>query len=207
MTAAACQVTRPNNSSRVVVIGCSAGGFMALTGILSTILPDFALPVLVVQHLHPDDNGSFARHLAATAGLPVIDAYDKVQIRPGHIYTAPANYHMLLEQDGTIALSLDEKVNWSRPSIDVLFESAARAVGAGLIAIILSGANADGAAGVRAIKAAGGLVLAQDPGTAEFPVMPEAAIATGAVDEVLPIREIRQRLAELGATEKTEHSG
>lgn len=205
MTAAARQVTRP--SSKVVVIGCSAGGFRALTGILSAILPDFALPVLVVQHLHADDNGSFARHLAATAGLPVIEACDKVQIRPGHIYTAPANYHMLLEQDGTIALSLDEKVNWSRPSIDVLFESAARALGPGLIAIILSGANADGVAGVRAIKAAGGLIIAQDPGTAEFPVMPQAAIDTGVVDEVLSARGIGQRLAELWVAEQMENLG
>lgn len=204
-TQAAAQNPRP--SSKVVVIGCSAGGFMALTGILSAILPDFALPVLVVQHLHPDDNGSFARHLAGTAGLPVIEACDKEQIQPGHIYTAPANYHMLLEQDGTIALTLDEKVNWSRPSIDVLFESAACALGPRLIAVILSGANTDGAAGVCAIKAAGGLVLAQDPATAEFPVMPQAAIGTGAVDEVLPLQEIGQRLAELGADEQVEKHG
>lgn len=194
--------TRPptgSNHCPVVVIGCSAGGFIALTGVLSALQPGFALPILVVQHLHQDDNGAFAVHLAATAALPVIEACDKERILPGRIYTAPANYHMLLEQDRTIALTLDEKVNWSRPSIDVLFESAAHALGAGLIGIILSGANNDGAAGVRAIKAAGGLIIAQDPGTAEFPVMPQAAFDTGVVDEVLSISAIGQRLVELGA--------
>ena len=112
---------------------------------------------------------------------------------------APANYHMLVEKDGAIALTVDERVNWSRPSIDVLFESAARVWGKSLIAVILTGANADGAKGMQAVWKAGGHTIAQDPASARIPVMPQAAIDTGAVDEVLRLEEIGPRLADLGA--------
>jgi two-component system chemotaxis response regulator CheB len=105
---------------------------------------------------------------------------------------------MLLERGGTIGLSIDERVNWSRPSIDVLFESAALACGDAVVAVILSGASADGAEGICAIKKAGGLTIAQDPASAETPVMPQAAIDTGAVDEVLSTEQIGRLLASLG---------
>lgn len=118
------------------------------------------------------------------------------------MYTAPANYHMLVERDGSIGLSVDERVNLSRPSIDVLFESAALAWGEAVVAVILSGANADGAEGMRAVKAAGGFTIAQDPASAEHPVMPQTAIDAGAVDEVLRVEEIGRLLAKLGAREK-----
>ncbi len=98
-----------------VVMGGSAGGFKAFSAILSALSPDFSLPILVVQHLRPDDDGLFARHLASTMRLPVIEPCDKQRIERGHVYVAPANYHMLVEQSGTIALSVDDKVNWSRP--------------------------------------------------------------------------------------------
>lgn len=184
---------------RAIVIGGSAGGIEALAAVLSQLPRDCALPVLVVQHLHPGDDGSFARHLARTAPLRVVEPCDKERIEPGCLYPAPANYHMLVEKDGTISLSVDERVNWSRPSIDVLFEAAARAWGENVIAVILSGANADGAEGMRAVKAAGGLTIAQDPASAESPLMPQAAIDAGAADEVLRPEEIGQRLAELAA--------
>ena len=181
-----------------VVMGGSAGGFEALDAILSALPQDFALPVLVVQHLHLSDDGSFARHLARAIRLSVVEPCDKERIGRGCVYAAPANYHMLVERSGTIALSVNEKVNWSRPSIDVLFESAARAWGESVIAVILSGANDDGARGMRAVKEAGGLTIAQDPASAATPVMPQAAIDAGAVDEVLGLKEIGQRLIELG---------
>ncbi|MDO8946368.1 MAG: chemotaxis protein CheB [Desulfocapsaceae bacterium] len=184
---------------KAVVMGGSAGGFKAFSTILSSISPDFRLPILIVQHLRPDDDGLFARHLAGTVTVPVIEPCDKQWIKAGHLYVAPANYHMLVEQNGTIALSVEEKVNWSRPSIDVLFESAALALGERIIAVILSGANADGAAGMLTIKKAGGLTIVQDPATAEYPVMPQAAIDSGAVDEVLSMEEIGRRLIELGS--------
>jgi two-component system chemotaxis response regulator CheB len=179
---------------KAIVMGGSAGSFEALGAVLSAFAPDFALPVLVVQHLHPGDDGSFARHLARATRLPVVEPCDKERIEPGCVYTAPANYHLLVERTATIALSVDEKINWSRPSIDVLFESAARAWRETVIAVILSGASADGANGMRAVKAAGGLTIAQDPASAQYPLMPRAAIDTGAVDEVLRAPEIGQRL-------------
>ena len=183
----------------VVVMGGSAGGFKAFSAILSALPLDFPLPVLVVQHLCPGDDGLFARHLASTVKLPLIEPCDKQWIKQGHVYVAPANYHMLVEQKGTIALSVDAKVNWSRPSIDVLFESAALAFGGRAIAVLLSGANADGAAGMQKIKEAGGLTIVQDPATAEYPVMPQAAIDSGAGDEVLSVEQIGWRLIELGS--------
>ena len=183
---------------RAVVCGGSAGGVEALVRILSGLPSDFGLPVLVVQHLHPSDDGGLARHLARETRLRVIEPCDKERIEAGCVYVAPANYHMLVERSGTIALSTDERVNWSRPSIDVLFESAALAWGEGVIAIVLSGANADGAKGAQAVKTAGGLVIAQDPAEAEQPVMPQAAIDTGAVDDALRSQEIGRRLIEFG---------
>jgi len=184
-----------------VVLGSSAGGFEGLRAILSALSSDFALPVLVVQHLHASDDGSFARHLAGGIPLPVIYPCDKERICCGSVYIAPANYHMAVEREGTIALSVDERLNWSRPSIDVLFESAARAWADAVVAVILSGANADGREGMRAVRAAGGLTIAQDPADAEWPVMPQAAIDAGAVDEVLRLEEIGKRLIELGIQE------
>lgn len=182
-----------------IVIGCSAGGVAALEAILPAFKPGFGLPVLVVQHLHPGDGGSLPSHLGRVTGLPVAEPGDKEVIEPGRVYTAPANYHMLVERDGTIGLSVDERVNWSRPSIDVLFESAALAWGAGAIAALLSGANADGVRGLRAIRDAGGLTFAQDPAEAGYPAMPQAAIAAGAAGEILKAAEIGSFLAGLRA--------
>jgi two-component system, chemotaxis family, protein-glutamate methylesterase/glutaminase len=186
-----------------IVMGGSAGGPEALSVILSALASDFGIPVFVVQHLHPTDGGAFARHIARTTHLLVVEPCDKERIEPGRIYIAPANYHMLVERSGTIALSVEERVNWSRPSIDVLFESAAVTWGAGLVAVILSGASADGAKGMQAVKMAGGLTIAQDPASADHPVMPQAAIDLGAVAEVLPPAYIGQRLARLCSKEKT----
>ena len=194
---------------KAVAVGGSAGGFEALEAILALLPSDFKPSILVVQHLHPNDNGSFARQLARTTRLSVIEPCDKERLRPGCVYVAPANYHMLVEQSGAIALSIDEKVNWSRPSIDVLFKSAAQAWGRLVIAIILSGANADGAKGMREVKEAGGLAIVQDPATAQVQIMPQAAIDLCTVDEVLCPEEIGRWLIELGTAPKQdrEHCG
>ena len=186
-----------------VVMGGSAGGVEALEIVLSALPSNFTMPVLVVQHLHPSDGGSFANHLARATQLPAIEPCDKERIEQGRIYTAPANYHLLVERDGTFALSVDERVNWSRPSIDVLFESAAAVWRAGLVAVILSGASADGARGMQAVKIAGGFTIAQDPASAEHPVMPKAAIDIGAVDAVLRPEQIGKLLAGLGGKDKS----
>jgi len=186
------------NPYDIVVMGGSAGGFNAFKTVLSALTPDFFMPVLLVQHLHPSDEGLFAQHMAMMLGIKVREPWDKEPIEPGKVYVAPADYHMLVERGGTIALSTDEKVNWSRPSIDVLFESAAFLYGNRVIGIILTGASTDGTAGIRAIKAAGGLTIAEDPSTAEFPFMPQSAIESGAVDLVLTAEQIGKTLSVFG---------
>ncbi len=182
---------------RAVVMGGSAGGVEGLTAIFAALPADFDLPVLVVQHLHPSDDGAFARHLARVTRLTVVEPCDKERIERGRVYAAPANYHMLVDRNRTISLSVDEKVNWSRPSIDVLFESAAVAWGEAVVAVLLSGASADGAKGMRSVREAGGLTIAQDPDEAEHPLMPQSAIDAGGVGEILGLKEIGQRLIEL----------
>jgi len=171
-------------------VGGSAGGLDALADIFSGLPEDFGLPILVVQHLHPSDEGSFAQYLVRISRMPVIEPCDKEPIVPGRVYAAPANYHMLVEKSGCVGLSVDARVNWSRPSLDVLFESAAHAWGAFVVAVILSGANTDGAQGMKAVKSVGGLTIAQDPATAEASLMPQAAIDEAGVDEILTPEEI-----------------
>ncbi len=184
-------------AKRAVVIGGSAGGMEALSALLPALPPRFPSPILVVMHLHPSDDGALAEHLSQLVQIQVVEPCDKQQILSGCMYVAPANYHLLVEREGFIALSTEERVNWSRPSIDVLFESAAHVWGRELIAIILSGANADGAQGIKAVKEAGGLTIAQEPKEASYGTMPQAAINTGAVDLVMSTSEMVRRLPDL----------
>lgn len=183
---------------RAVVIGLSAGGLNALHVLLPLIPRDFPLPIVVVQHLHPQQDSSFFENAGGLCLLPVREAEEKEQVMPGAVYFAPANYHLVIELDRTLSLSIDEKVNYSRPSIDVLFESAADVYGPGLIGIILTGASRDGAAGLRRIKENGGFTIVQDPATAEFAVMPSAALDETQVDCVMNIPEIGRFLAGIG---------
>lgn len=184
---------------KAVVIGGSAGGMEALLAILEVLPADFVLPILVAQHLHPTDSGYLATHLNLHCSLTVTEALDKEPILPGHVYLAPANYHLLVEKDETLSLSVDDKVNWSRPSIDVLFESAARAWSRRLVGVLLSGANNDGTEGLRLIRRYGGLTVAQDPQSAGHPTMPQAAIDAGCVELVLPPNEIGEHLLKLAS--------
>ena len=173
-----------------MTIGASAGGMAALGKLLSMFPGTFPLSVIVVQHLHPLEGGYLPEFLNRKCSLPVEGVEDKTPILKGHVYIAPANYHLLVERDERFSLSIDARVNYSRPSIDVLFESAARVWGSGLIGIILTGANQDGTFGLRRIKECGGLTIAQDPGTAETPFMPKAAIDAGVVDRVMTLEEM-----------------
>lgn len=175
---------------RVVVVGGSAGGSQILQALVAALPRGFELPILAVLHRHPSTDESLAEYVGGQAMVLVQEPCDKQTIASGNVYLAPANYHMLLDGGGSIALSVDDKVNWSRPSIDVLFESAANAFGSSVIGILLSGANADGAEGLRAIHAAGGTTLAQDPREAQFGRMPQAAIDTGCVGRILTQTEI-----------------
>jgi two-component system, chemotaxis family, protein-glutamate methylesterase/glutaminase len=189
--------TTPRRDCEAVVIGGSAGSTVVIEGILSQLPGDFPVPIFVVQHVHESDDGSFAEHLGRTCQLRVVVPCDKQPIEKGCVFVAPANYHMLLERGGTVALSVDGKVNWSRPSIDVLFDSAARAYGKKLVAIIVSGANDDGAEGMKTVKNYGGIAIVQSPGTAESPVMPQAAIEASNPDYVRKPSDIAKLLKQL----------
>lgn len=182
-----------------MVIGVSAGGLAALAELFAHLPASFPLPLITVQHVHATQKGSWLGHFNARCPLAVQEAGDKERIRPGHIYLAPPGYHLLVERDETLALAVDAKVNYARPSIDVLFESAAYVWSLDLIGIILTGANHDGAHGLRVIQEYGGLTIAQDPASAEYPVMPQAAIAAGGVDRILPLNKIGGFLSSLSA--------
>ncbi|MCI5160346.1 MAG: chemotaxis protein CheB [Candidatus Electrothrix sp. AUS1_2] len=172
---------------KAVVIGTSAGGIEAVVHLLSTLPARFPLPIVLVQHLHKDQDGSLVRFYKERTRLKVEEAEEKERIQAGYVYVAPPDYHLLLERDETFSLSLDDKVNYSRPSIDVLFESAADVYGPRLVGILMTGANHDGAFGLQRIKAYGGLVVVEDPATAKFPEMPKSALACTDVDYVLSL--------------------
>jgi len=168
-----------------VVIGGSAGSIEVLISLLGNLPPDYPLPIIVAIHLHPSDQGDLVRQMDAQTSIRVKEAREKHHIEPRNVYTAPADYHLLVEHDKTFALTVDDRVNYARPSIDVLFESAAFVYGKQLTGILLSGANSDGAQGLAVIKQSGGLTVVQAPDTAQCPVMPQAAINLGCVDQLL----------------------
>ena len=181
----------------IVVIGCSAGGFHALQAVLNPLPAGFPLPVVVVSHLGTDHGPLLSDLLSRTCALLVREAEDKALLEPGVVQVAAPNYHLLLEAGGSLALSVDPKVCGVRPSIDVLFESAAEAFGPGVIGVVLTGANDDGARGLRRIRDAGGIGIVQYPEDAYAGTMPEAAIAGGGADHVLPLAEIAGLLCRL----------
>jgi two-component system chemotaxis response regulator CheB len=174
----------------LICVGASWGGLDAVGRLLADLRAGIDLPVVVAQHRHASSTpGGLADLLRLRVKRPVVDAEDKMAIERGKVYIAPPDYHLLVEH-GSFALSVDERVQFARPSIDVLFESAAYAYGPGVIGIILTGANEDGAAGVATIKRRGGVALVQDPAGAVRRSMPEAAIAATVADAVLPLEEI-----------------
>jgi two-component system chemotaxis response regulator CheB len=181
----------------LVVIGCSMGGMRALEVVLGSLSREFPIPILVVQHRYRTSNESLPAFLRRHSDLSVVDALDKQWIEPGHVYLAPADYHLLVDPEGELSLSVDERVEYSRPSVDVLFESAADAFTNGVVGVVLTGANSDGAHGAKRIKQRGGFVVVQDPESAESPEMPRAAIAATRVDRILPLDRIGPFLVEL----------
>ena len=182
---------------KAIVIGVSAGGLAALSKLFPCLPDRFPLPVIVVQHVPATAHRYKYTHFNNKCTLTIKEADEKEEIRPGFIYFAAPDYHLLIERDETFSLSIDARVNYSRPSIDVLFESAVYVWSSGLIGILLTGASSDGAHGMRLIKEHGGLTIAQDPATAEHPVMPKAAIDAAAADKILPIEGIGEFLSKL----------
>lgn len=188
----------------MVVIGGSLGGIEAVEAVLAGLSSAFPWPVAVVLHRSPVDvSDGLCEVIGRRSALPVTEAEDKEPARPGRVYIAPADYHLLVEGEG-LALSTDDRVHWARPSIDVLFDSAAASCGSGLVAVVLTGASTDGAEGARAVKSSGGVVLVQDPATAESAVMPKGAIAAVEVDAVLTLDGIAERLNALAAARVVE---
>jgi two-component system, chemotaxis family, protein-glutamate methylesterase/glutaminase len=202
----------PNVRPEIIVIGTSLGGLHALEVLLAGLPKNLQVPVAIAQHRHKDSDNSLCVFLQAQCALPIKEAEDKEAIMPGCIYLAPADYHLLVEagdlredwqskhQAGarhTFALSTEAPVLYARPSINVLFESAAEAYGKKVLGVILTGASNDGTQGLLKIKANGGLAVVQDPTTAASPTMPKAAIAAVAVDWILPLRDIAPLIVNL----------
>ncbi len=189
--------TTKSQKYKVIVIGVSTGGTQALKTILSVLPSQFALSVIIVMHRHKDTDGYLEQLLNNECRMCVKQADEKEKIKAGVVYVAPPNYHLLIEDDGTFSMSISGAVNYARPSVDVVFESAAEVYGKGLIGVILTGANRDGSQGLKKIKEAGGLAIVQAPETSEVSEMPKAAIAVVKPDYVLPLEKIGPLLRKL----------
>ena len=184
---------------QAVVIGGSAGAVQALLQVLPALPTNYGLPILIVVHVPPDRENALVPLLQGKCRIAVKEAEDKEMLRPGVAYFAPSDYHLLVEADASVSLSADEQVNHSRPAIDVLFESAADAFGAGLTAVVLTGANDDGARGLRAVGARGGAALVERVETAYAPAMPAAALHACPTAEELDLGGVVSRLLQLGS--------
>jgi two-component system, chemotaxis family, protein-glutamate methylesterase/glutaminase len=180
-----------------VAFAASAGGLSALSQVLSVLPPDFAAPILVVQHLDPEHRSWMAEILARRSGLRVEQVRGGERLAAGGVYVAPPGHHLLVAADGELSLSDTARVKFSRPSADVLFASLAASWGSDAIAVVLTGTGSDGADGVCAIKSRGGTVIVQDEASAQFFGMPDAAIRTGTADRILPLDAIAACLVEL----------
>lgn len=178
-----------------VVIGASAGGVEALLVLLAMIPADCRVSFFIVVHIPRERPSLLPELFASRCALPVREAEDKEPIRPGTVYFAPPDYHMLIDRGPIVALSGDEPVHFSRPSIDVLFDSAADIYGERLMGVILTGANQDGAEGLAAIGRAGGRTVVQEPGSAAVAFLPQAALDAGPVDAVLSIEQLQALFA------------
>ncbi|MFI8996407.1 chemotaxis protein CheB [Streptomyces sp. NPDC053542] len=186
----------------IVAVASSAGGIHGLSVLLEELGTGLPVPLLVVQHLDPRHATVIAEVLARRTTLRVKLADDGEQALPGVVHIAPPNRHLLVGPDGILTLSTSRLVHFVRPSADLLFESVAGAYGPRAIACVLTGSGSDGAMGVDAVKSRGGTVIAEDPRTAEFRGMPEAAVKTGAVDFVLPLEEIAAVIRGLVETKR-----
>jgi two-component system chemotaxis response regulator CheB len=186
------------HSIEAIVAGGSVGALDALSTIVTALPVGFSIPVAVVVHVPPDRRSYLSEVLAARTAVAVKEAEAKEPLAAGTIYLAPPNYHLLIEKKRCFSLSVDEPVHYSRPSIDVLFESAAWAYGPALAGILLTGANEDGARGMASIRDAGGTTIVQTPASAVVSTMPQAALSLGPADHVLSPAEIGALLARLG---------
>lgn len=182
---------------KVIVMGLSSGGMDAMKNIFTDLPENFNIPIVIVQHISPKSDSEWIKILNSKYGIEIKEAEEKEQICGGTVYLAPPNYHLLLEKDGTFSLSIDERVSYARPAIDVLFETAAEAFQEQVVGVVMTGSNHDGAAGLMQIKNCGGLTIAQNPETAFSPFMPQEAINHVSPHHVLDLRDIIQFLKSL----------
>jgi len=180
-----------------IVIGASAGGVEALLSIFGNLPKGFGLPIIAVLHLPDERRSHLAEVFARRVSMPVVEARDKELIEPGTLYFAGPGYHLSVEHDRSLSLSQEDRVHHSRPAIDYLFESAADSYGKGLLAILLTGANQDGAQGLLHVQQHGGTTVVQDPAEARVAVMPRAALALHTPDHILTLSRIGDLLASL----------
>ena len=176
--------------AEVLILACSAGGFKVLFNMLKALPANLPISVLVVIHRNAKYETNIESNIMAKSQIKVKVADEKEQLRPGTAYFAPAGYHLLVEPDRSLSLDISEPVNFCRPSIDVTMQSAADIYGSGTLAVLLSGANQDGAQGLLAIQQVSGLCIVQDPEQAEIKTMPEAAIKLGVADAILTNEEL-----------------
>jgi two-component system, chemotaxis family, protein-glutamate methylesterase/glutaminase len=186
-------------SNRAVVIGGSAGSFQVITQILATLPKNYKYPVFMCLHRLKHIRSGFDEALSLKSNLPIVEPNDKEHIKPGHIYLAPANYHMYVELGNTIALSTEESVNHSRPAIDLTFTTAAYTYREQLVGILLSGANKDGAEGIRKVHEFGGLTIVQDPEECQVKTMTSAALKLTSVDHIMSTSQIIHFLLHLNS--------
>lgn len=182
---------------RCVVIGGSAGSLQVIIYILSHLRSDFPLPVIIILHRKNDHESELIEVLSYRTDLIIKEAEDKESLQPGTVYLAPADYHLLVEKNESVSLDGSEKVHFSRPSIDVTFQTAADTYGPGLIAVLLSGANTDGTEGLHEVKRYGGRLIVQDPADAVTPFMPQNAIDHKLADKIFDTRGIAAYLNSL----------
>jgi two-component system chemotaxis response regulator CheB len=181
----------------LIAMGASLGGLTALLRIFATLPATFPVPIVMVQHRGTSADTTLVEMLARGTQLTVVEAEDKVEMAPGTVYVAPADYHLLVDEEGTLALSTEAPVRSARPSIDVVFETAADAYRDRVLGVLLTGASTDGAAGLARIKKRGGCAIVQDPATAECATMPAAGIAAAPVDYILPLDLIGAHILSL----------
>ncbi|QBZ89722.1 chemotaxis protein CheB [Pseudomonas viciae] len=188
---------RSRSRIEAIVVGASAGGVEALLKVFGHLRKGFGVPILVVLHLPDERDSQLASVFGHRLAVPVEEARDKQDVVPGTLYVASPGYHLSVEADRSLSLSLEDPVHHSRPSIDVLFESAADVYGANLLAVVLTGANSDGAKGLARVRELGGVTVVQDPDEAHVSTMPEAALALHEPDHILTLQDIGQLLAGL----------
>jgi two-component system, chemotaxis family, protein-glutamate methylesterase/glutaminase len=194
---------RASSAYSIVVIGASLGGTKAICSLLSALPGHFPLPLAIVLHRGIDSDATLRHLFQSRSTLSVLEAEDKMPVAGGHVYLAPADYHLLVGKTG-FSLSTEAPVVFARPAIDVLFESASATYGSKTLGVLLTGASTDGALGAAKIRERGGIVVVQDPATAECPIMPQAAIAAAAASAILPLEGIAGVLDELS---QREHRG